>query len=185
MRILLIEDEIKTIQSLRQGLEEQNWAVDTATDGNTGLQLATENTYDVIVSDIIMPGIGGLELCRHLRQLGKKTPFLLLSALGHTDDGFIYSMGWMHAVHRVRLEFWVKFDVGNVATGIALVRDIGYRAMRALVAQDGAGGYTLYAAEGGAAMTGAVDATPLDPGNSGIPFLRYTLTVAVMQKEVV
>jgi hypothetical protein len=71
------------------------------------------------------------------------------------------------------------------ATGIALVRDIGYRAMRALVAQDGAGGYTLYATEGGAAMTGAVDPTPLDPGNSGIPFLRYTLTVAVMQKEVV
>lgn len=86
MRILLIEDEIKTIQSLRQGLEEQNWAVDTATDGHTGFQLASENTYDVIVSDIIMPGLGGLELCRRLRQLGKKTPFLMLSALGHTDD---------------------------------------------------------------------------------------------------
>lgn len=86
MRILLIEDEIKTIQSLRQGLEEQQWTVDAATDGDTGLRLATENTYDVIVSDIIMPGIGGLDLCRHLRRLDIRTPFLLLSALGHTDD---------------------------------------------------------------------------------------------------
>ncbi len=86
MRILLIEDEIKTIQSLRQGLEEQNWLVDTATDGETGLRLATENTYDVIVSDIVMPKISGLELCRHLRSKGMKTPFLMLSALGHTDD---------------------------------------------------------------------------------------------------
>ncbi len=86
MRILLIEDEIKTIQSLRQGLEEQNWLVDAATDGETGLRLATENTYDVIVSDIVMPKISGLELCRHLRSKGMKTPFLMLSALGHTDD---------------------------------------------------------------------------------------------------
>ncbi|MBP6826880.1 MAG: response regulator transcription factor [Saprospiraceae bacterium] len=86
MRILLIEDEIKTIQSLRQGLEEQQWTVDAATDGDTGLRLATENVYDVIVSDIIMPGIGGLDLCRHLRRLDIRTPFLLLSALGHTDD---------------------------------------------------------------------------------------------------
>jgi len=86
MRILLIEDEIKTIQSLRQGLEEQNWMVDIATDGDSGLRLALENTYDVIVSDIVMPGISGLDLCRRLREEGMKTPFLMLSALGHTDD---------------------------------------------------------------------------------------------------
>lgn len=86
MRILLIEDEIKTIQSLQQGLEEQNWTVDAATDGDIGLRLATENQYDVIVSDIIMPGISGLDICRHLREKGLKTPILMLSALGHTDD---------------------------------------------------------------------------------------------------
>lgn len=86
MRILLIEDEIKTLRSLRQGLEEQNWTVDAATDGNTGLRLAIENQYDVIVSDIIMPGVSGLDICRHLREKGLKTPVLLLSALGHTDD---------------------------------------------------------------------------------------------------
>ena len=86
VRILLIEDELKTIRSLQQGLEEQNWTVDAATDGVTGLRYASENHYDVIVSDIIMPGINGLDICRKLREIDLKTPVLLLSALGHTDD---------------------------------------------------------------------------------------------------
>lgn len=86
MHILLIEDEVKTLQSLRQGLEEQHWQVDFAYDGLSGKRLAEQNTYDVIVSDIILPGINGLELCRHLRHSGMNTPILLLSALGETDD---------------------------------------------------------------------------------------------------
>ena len=86
MRILLIEDEIKTLQSLQQGLEEQHCTVDAATDGLSGRALADEHIYDVIVSDITMPGMSGLELCRSLRAAGLKTPILLLSALGETDD---------------------------------------------------------------------------------------------------
>jgi two-component system, OmpR family, copper resistance phosphate regulon response regulator CusR len=86
MRILLIEDEIKTLQSLQQGFEEHDWTVNTATDGHAGLRLAADHDYDVIVSDITMPGLGGLELCRQLRAQGLKTPVLLLSALGDTDD---------------------------------------------------------------------------------------------------
>ena len=86
MRILLIEDEVKTLQSLRQGLEEQQWTVDFAYDGTTGKRLAEQNTYDVIVSDIILPGINGLDLCRNLRRAGLTTPILLLSALVETDD---------------------------------------------------------------------------------------------------
>lgn len=86
MRILLIEDEVKTIQSLRQGLEEHHWSVDIAYDGDTGRRLAAQNEYDVIVSDIILPGINGLDLCRQLRKDGVKAPFLLLSALSETDD---------------------------------------------------------------------------------------------------
>ncbi len=86
MNILLIEDEVKTLQSLRQGLEEQHWQVDFAYDGLSGKRLAEQNTYDVIVSDIILPGINGLDLCRHLRHSGMNTPILLLSALGETDD---------------------------------------------------------------------------------------------------
>ncbi|MDO8366482.1 MAG: response regulator transcription factor [Saprospiraceae bacterium] len=86
MRILLIEDETKTLQSLRQGVEEYGWTVNTASDGLLGLRLAQQTDYDVIVSDITMPGLTGLELCRQLREEGIATPILLLTALNHTDD---------------------------------------------------------------------------------------------------
>lgn len=86
MRILVIEDELKTLQSIRQGLEEQGWEVDVAYDGETGLRLGMKELYDVITSDIIIPGKNGLEVCRALRSAGVGTPVLLLSALGDTDD---------------------------------------------------------------------------------------------------
>ena len=86
VRILLIEDEAKTLQSLQQGLEENEWTVDSAPDGLSGLKLAQEHEYDVIVSDITMPGMSGLELCRQLRSEGLATPILLLTALSQTDD---------------------------------------------------------------------------------------------------
>ena len=86
MRILLIEDEIKTLHSLRQGLEEQGWTVNTATDGETGFRLASQQDYDVVISDITMPGLSGLEMCQALRKNGLETPILLLTALGDTDD---------------------------------------------------------------------------------------------------
>lgn len=86
MRTLLIEDETKTLQSLRQGLEEHGWTVNTAADGLIGLRLALQSNYDVIVSDITMPGLSGLELCAQLRKAGIATPILLLTALSNTDD---------------------------------------------------------------------------------------------------
>ena len=86
MNVLLIEDEPKTVQSLRQGLEENGYTVDIAYDGLLGKQLATRNSYHLIVSDIIMPGLNGLELCRELRNAGNQTPILMLTALGTTDD---------------------------------------------------------------------------------------------------
>ena len=86
VRILLIEDETKTLQSLRQGLEEHSWTVNTAADGLIGLRLARQSAYDVIVSDITMPNLTGIELCRKLRAEGNATPILLLTALSQTDD---------------------------------------------------------------------------------------------------
>lgn len=137
-------------------------------------------TLEAGLSDIDYASTAG-----YLPAVDTQSVALIATALGHADEGYYYSQGWMHVVHRVRLEFWVKFDVGNTATCIELARNIGYRAMRILVAADVTGGYTLVANGEGTAMTGAVDPTPLDPGNSGIPFLRYTLTVPVMQKESV
>ena len=86
MRILLVEDELKTLLSLRQGMEEQGWTVNTATEGDSGLRLASNDDYDVIVSDITLPGISGLDLCAQLRHKGILTPILLLTALSDTDD---------------------------------------------------------------------------------------------------
>ncbi len=70
-------------------MEENGWTVNTASDGLSGLRLAQQSDYDVIVSDITMPGMSGLELCRKLREQGLATPILLLTALSHTDDKII------------------------------------------------------------------------------------------------
>lgn len=86
VKILLIEDEPKTVQSLKQGLEENNYVVEVAYDGTMGHQLAIRNAYQLIISDIIIPGINGLELCRKLRAEGFQTPILMLTALSTTDD---------------------------------------------------------------------------------------------------
>lgn len=86
MKLLLIEDEPKTLQSIRQGLEENGYDVDIAYDGLIGKQLARTNVYQLIISDIIIPGINGIELCREIRSWGDETPILMLTALGTTDD---------------------------------------------------------------------------------------------------
>jgi two-component system copper resistance phosphate regulon response regulator CusR len=89
MKVLLIEDEVKAVKSLTKGLTENHIDVDFALDGTTGAELATKNDYDVIISDIIVPGINGFELTQDLRRKGINTPVLLLTALSSTDDKVI------------------------------------------------------------------------------------------------
>ena len=86
MKILLIEDEPKTVQYLKKGLEENNYEVDTATDGTTGKNLALRNTYQLIITDIILPSLDGRKLCLQLRGADIQTPILMLTALGSTDE---------------------------------------------------------------------------------------------------
>lgn len=86
MKILLVEDEIKTAQSLQQGLLENYFDTDLAFDGEMGLLLATRGEYDLIITDIIMPNLNGLEFCRRLRSEGNHTPMIMLTALGLTSD---------------------------------------------------------------------------------------------------
>lgn len=86
MKILVIEDEPKVASFIKQGLEEQSNEVTVAYDGFFGKKLATEHYYDVIVMDLMIPYINGLELCKALRAEGVKTPILMLTALGTTDD---------------------------------------------------------------------------------------------------
>lgn len=85
-KILIIEDEIKTAQSLKRGLEEYNYQVDFALEGAEGLRLASSNSYNLIISDIIMPNLSGVEVCNLLRDKGIQAPILLLTALGTIDD---------------------------------------------------------------------------------------------------
>jgi len=86
MKVLLIEDEPKMARSLKKGLEEHQIEVDAALDGLTGYQLAVGNEYAVIISDIILPELNGIDLLLQLRNTGNRTPVILLSALGQTDD---------------------------------------------------------------------------------------------------
>ena len=86
MKVLLVEDEQKMALSLKVGLEEQGMSVELAFNGADGLNKSITNNYDVIVSDIMMPGISGLEMCKSLRSQSIQTPILFLSALSTTDN---------------------------------------------------------------------------------------------------
>ncbi len=86
MKILVVEDEPKTLHAIRQGLEENSYEVDIAYDGLIAKQLAIRNSYALIITDVIMPGLNGFGLTRELREKGVQTPILLLTALGETED---------------------------------------------------------------------------------------------------
>lgn len=86
MRILVVEDEHRLAAVLRQGLTEQGYAVDVAHDGEEGLGLAEVAPYDLLILDVMLPGLDGLTICRRLRAGGRHTPVLLLTARDAVDD---------------------------------------------------------------------------------------------------
>jgi two-component system copper resistance phosphate regulon response regulator CusR len=85
MRILIVEDEVKTAEYLRRGLSEQGHAVDVAHDGIEGRFASLEHPYDLIVLDVMLPGIDGFEVLREIRR-HKQTPILMLTARDRIDD---------------------------------------------------------------------------------------------------
>lgn len=80
MRVLLIEDDVTIARLLKEGLEDESYAVDVVHDGNEGYRTAVADDYDVIILDIMLPGMNGYEVCRALRNDGNKTPILMLTA---------------------------------------------------------------------------------------------------------
>ena len=78
--VLVVEDEAKVAGAVRRGLEAEGFAVDVAPDGTEGLWLAGESSYDVIVLDIMLPGMSGYRVCEQLRQAENWTPILMLTA---------------------------------------------------------------------------------------------------------
>jgi two-component system OmpR family response regulator len=86
MRILLIEDDAETRSYITKGLTESGHVVHPAVDGKEGLFLAVEEEYDVMIVDRMLPGLDGLAVIQALRASGKRTPILILSALGEVDN---------------------------------------------------------------------------------------------------
>jgi len=86
MRVLVIEDDHETAQFLRKALKESGHAADIAEDGETGLSLAQEGNYDVLIVDRMLPRLDGLSAIKEMRAKGMRTPVLILSALGDVDD---------------------------------------------------------------------------------------------------
>jgi DNA-binding response OmpR family regulator len=90
MRVLVVEDEQDTAASLSWGLTAEGYVVDVADNGVDGLWKATENTYDVIVLDVMLPGMDGYQVCQRLREAGRWTPVLMLTAM---DDDLDHAEG--------------------------------------------------------------------------------------------
>jgi len=86
MRILIVEDEHKIANAIKKGLEQESYAVDVAYDGEYGYDLAVTEDYDLIILDLMLPKMSGMEICRALREKGKHVPILILTARGQLDD---------------------------------------------------------------------------------------------------
>ena len=85
--ILLVEDEVNVSSFIKKGLEEENYSVETAFDGVTGLNLALNKEFNLIILDIILPNMNGIEVCAIIRdKIGFNIPIIMLTALGSTEE---------------------------------------------------------------------------------------------------
>jgi len=86
LKILIAEDDERIAMLVKQGLEEQGHLVTATFDGMSAKNMAVRNDYDLLISDIILPQLNGLDLCREIRLVKPELPIILLTALGTTDD---------------------------------------------------------------------------------------------------
>lgn len=86
MRILVIEDDVWISEMLRVGFTANNYEVTSAPDGIAGINLATSQNFDVIVTDVMMPGKTGIEVCKEVRDFNPRIPIIMLTALDSTED---------------------------------------------------------------------------------------------------
>jgi heavy metal response regulator len=86
MRILVVEDDKKVASFVQKGLEEDGYAVDVATDGDTGLAMGLDRVHDAVILDVMLPGKPGFQVVRELRQAGIATPILMLTARDTVED---------------------------------------------------------------------------------------------------
>lgn len=124
----MVEDEHKIANSIKKGLEHEGYAVDVAYDGNSGYDLAATEDYDVIVLDLLLPGMDGLELCRKLRAENIHTPIIILTAKGQVrekvegldagaDDYLVKPFSFVELLARIRaLTRRPKESLGTILT---------------------------------------------------------------------
>jgi len=86
MKLLIVEDEEKVAHFISKGLEEEGYGIDVAHDGKRGLALLKENTYDLVLLDLMIPEISGLDLLKTLRSWGNNTPVLIITAKSSKED---------------------------------------------------------------------------------------------------
>ena len=86
IKILLIEDEKKIADTLQKGLTELNYHVESAYDGNIGMRIFETHAFDLVITDINLPGINGYEVCKIIRSRNPHIPIIMLTALGSLDD---------------------------------------------------------------------------------------------------
>jgi DNA-binding response OmpR family regulator len=86
MKILLIEDEAAVISLIERGLKEKGFEVSIAMDGNTGLEMVRHHEFNMVILDIMLPGMNGIQVCKEMRSSGIEIPVLMLTALGSTEN---------------------------------------------------------------------------------------------------
>lgn len=86
MKILIIEDDSRMAELIQRGLEEQGFVTTLAYDGLSGKKLTGQSNYDLVITDIILPKMDGIDLCKDLKQSQPDLPIIMLTALGTTDD---------------------------------------------------------------------------------------------------
>jgi len=145
MRVLLVEDEPRLSRVIKKGLLEDGFAVDTAFDGEEGLFLAESETYDVIILDIMLPKLDGLEVCKRLRAKKIKTPILILTAKTTLEDkvsGFdsgaddYVTKPFAFIELRSRIHALVRRSVGE-ATSTLTIKDLVVDSIKHAVSRSG------------------------------------------------
>jgi two-component system, OmpR family, response regulator len=162
MRLLLVEDEPDVAETLSWGLATEGYVVDTADNGVDGLWKATENDYDAIVLDVMLPGLDGYQVCRRLRERGRWAPILLLTAM---DDDLDHAEGLDSGAD----DYLAKPFSYPVL--LAHLRSLTRRTLGARPAVLTAGGLALDPAS----RTAARDGVPLDLTTREIAVLEHLL----------
>jgi DNA-binding response OmpR family regulator len=147
MRVLVIEDHRDIAENIADYLEPRNHILDFAADGPTGLRLAVANEYDVIVLDLMLPGMDGIEVCRRLREeWGKSTPVLMLTARDQLEDkvqgfdsgadDYLVKPFAMKELE-IRLDALKRRSSGRVGTRTLTVGDLEYDPVTEIVRRGG------------------------------------------------